>query len=59
MEKDFLPGPVVTGRTRGNSFKLKEGRMKLDIRKTVVRLWNMLSREVVDAPSFGVQGQVG
>ena len=50
---------VDTGRTRGNDFKLKEGRFGLDIRgefftKRVVRCWHRLPREAVDAPSLEV-----
>ena len=44
-------------RTKGNGFKLKEGRFTLDIRKKlfpvrVVRPWHRLPKEAVAAPSL-------
>ena len=51
-EGDRLFRRICCGRARGYSFKIKEWRFRLDIRKKTVRVvrhWNRLPREVVDA----------
>jgi len=73
LQRDSLPVPegayrkagdglftrTCSDRTRGNGYKLKECRFKLDMKKKfltmrVVRSWNRLPREAVAAPSLAV-----
>jgi len=54
---DKLFSRACCNRTRGNGFKLEEGRFRLYIRKKfftmrVVKHWPRLPREAVDAPSL-------
>jgi len=54
---DKLFSRACCNRTRGNDFKLKEGRVRPDVRNKflmmrMVKCWNGLPREVIDAPSL-------
>ena len=62
--RDPLFTQCDNGRTRGNRFKLKEGRCRLDVRKKlftrkVVRPWHSCPESCGCPISGGIQGQVG
>ena len=59
--KDAREGLFIkdcSDRTRGDGFKLKQGKFRFDIKKfftmRVVRCWNRLPKEVVNVPSLAV-----
>ena len=57
QEGEWLVTRADSDRTRGNGLKLRQGRVRLDIRRNlftqrVVMHWNRLPKEVVDGPSL-------